>query len=78
MKINDFYSTTDLVLATVIAMNFPIELVDKKNPHKAVFIFKREEELDRLIEEFWKKQTRVEPLSFFNCMKMLKSRIYEK
>ena len=73
---NDYYSTTDLALAAAISLQFPIEAVDKTNPHKALFLFKRDEHLDQLIEIFWKKELRVDPLTYFNQLKTIKSRLY--
>jgi hypothetical protein len=77
LKSSDFYSTSDLSLASAISLWFPLEIVDKSNPSKANFIFKREEGLDKLVESFWRKELQVEPLTYFNQLKLLKSRLYE-
>ena len=75
---NNFFKTSDLALAAAISLWHPIDAIDKQNPHKAQFLFKRNEELDELIESFWRGQLKVEPQSFFNQMRTIKTRLYEK
>lgn len=76
LKVNDYYSTPDLALATVISLSYPIEVIDKQNPHKALFLFKREQGLERLIEAYWRKELTIEPQAFFGQLKNLKARLY--
>jgi len=76
LKEKDFYRTSDLALAATISLFYPIEAIDKQNPRKAYFIFKREEGLDKLIEKYWRGELRVEPKMFFNQLRVLKARLY--
>ncbi len=71
----DYYQTSDLSLATAISLFFPIEGIDKTR-HKALFLFKRSQELDLLIESFWRKELKVDPLTYFNQLKIVKARLY--
>lgn len=74
---NDFYKTSDIALcSTLCCYGYQIETIDKQNPSKAVFLIKKNEQLDSLIQEYFTHQLRVEPLSFFNYLKELKTRIY--
>jgi len=73
---NDLFSTSDLLLATVVSLHFPIEATEKTNEGKIIFYFKRSSELDKLIELFWKKQLKIEPQLLFYQLKFLKSFIY--
>ena len=75
-SLNDSYSTSDLALATTISLWHPLEAVDKTNPSKAQFLFKRDENLNQLIESFWKQELRIEPQAYFNQLKIIKSRLY--
>ncbi len=75
-KEKDFYKTSDLALAAVISLWYPIEAIDKQNPHKAQFVFKREHGLNELIESYWKSELRVEPRAYFNALRAIKSRLY--
>jgi hypothetical protein len=76
LKENDFYRTSDLALATTISLFYPIEAIDKQNPQKAYFVFKREEGLDELIEKYWKGELRIEPKTFFSQLRVIKARLY--
>lgn len=75
---NNLFETTDLALAGAIYLNYPLEALDKRNPAKVVFLFAREDGLDELVELFWKRALKVEPIQYFNSLKTIKSRIYEK
>ena len=70
------YKTADLALATVISLWHPIEAINKQNPRKAQFIFKRESELDNLVENYWQGKLKVEPKAYFNALRTLKARLY--
>lgn len=76
LSLNDYYSTPDLALAAAISLWYPIEAIDKANPSKALFLFKRDESLNQLIETFWKQELRIEPQAYFNQLKVIKSRLY--
>lgn len=73
---NNHYSTSDLALATTLSLFYPLKTIDRTNPHKAQFSFKRGEKLNQLIEAFWRKELKVDPLTYFNALKTIKSRLY--
>lgn len=72
----NFYSTSDLSLATTISLQFPIERIDRSNPRKAVFIFIRSPQLDELVEAYFRNELKISPQSFFNQLRDIKSRLY--
>lgn len=76
IKINDYYSTSDLALVATISLWFPTEAIDRTNPHKATFLFKREPDLDHLVESFWRRELKVEPQAYFSQLKAIKARLY--
>lgn len=78
LRVNDYWATSDLALATAISLFYPIEVIDRTtNPRKAQFLFKREgENLDQLIEAYWKNELKVSPLVYFNQLKIIKARLY--
>lgn len=78
LKLNDYYSTADLALASALSLFYPVEAIDRQNPHKALFIFKRDENLNQLIEAYWKGELKVNPSTYFNQLKVLKTRLYEE
>ncbi|OGC59851.1 hypothetical protein A3A70_03045 [candidate division WWE3 bacterium RIFCSPLOWO2_01_FULL_42_11] len=74
---NGYFTSSELSLcAALITLGFPLYSLDKTNPQKAVFVFKYTPDLDKTIEEFWSKQLRIEPISFFEAQRFVKSRIY--
>lgn len=78
LKLKDYYCTSDLALATAISLWYPIDAIDRQNPHKATFLFMRDEKLDELLEAYWKRELRVEPQTYFNQLKAIKARLYSE
>jgi hypothetical protein len=78
MNINDLFRTSDLALsAALVALGFCLEAVEKEYP-KSTFIFKRSEALDEAIQGFWASSLRIEPKTYFNSVKEVKSRLYSQ
>lgn len=78
LKENSFYKTADLALAAAIFLFHPIESVNKQNPRKAEFQFVKSQKLDKLIESYWKGELKVEPQAYFNALRVIKARLYDK
>lgn len=74
---NKYYSSNDLALASFLSLHFPIEALDKTNPDKTFFLFLRSEELEKLIEAYWKRKVQVNPQDYFSAIKNVKSRLYQ-
>lgn len=72
-----FFQTADLSLATTISLWHPLELIDRTDPRKSQFLFKRENHLDELVASYWKRELKIEPQAFFSQLKMIKTRLYE-
>lgn len=73
---NQVYRTSDLTLTTALSLSFPIVQIDRTDTRKAVFIFKKSEEMELFVEKYWNSEIRVEPQEFANQMKLIKTRIY--
>lgn len=78
-KLNNdaIYVSSDLGLVTAASLYFPIESIDRSDPHKTKFTFLRNKGLDDFIEVYWKKETRIEPQTYFSQLRFIKSRLYE-
>lgn len=76
LKLDDYYQTSDLALATTISLWCPVEAIDKTDPHKAIFLFKRDQNLDQIIESYWRGELKVSPAVYFNQLKAIKARLY--
>ena len=73
----DTYETYDIQCAAVLlCCNFELLSLDKTQPKKVKFIFKRKEKLDELINKFWSDQLKVKARSLLENLKILKNRIY--
>jgi hypothetical protein len=73
------FSSYDLGLAaSLVCSGFPVDYLDKSNPHKVGFFFQRIDGLDQAIQLYWADQLQVPALSYFNAIKMLKNRIYSE
>ena len=72
------YQTSDLCLASAISLFQPIEKIDKTNPKRVIFIFQKTNEVESIIEDYWNKELKVEPQSYFQQLKIIKSRIYSE
>jgi hypothetical protein len=78
IKLKDCYSTSDLALATAISLWYPLDAIDKTNPRKATFLFKKDEKFDELLESYWRRELKVEPQAYFNELKAIKTRLYSE
>lgn len=78
IKLNNYYSSSDLALATALSLFYPIDSIDRQNPHKALFLFKKDAGLEQLIEAYWRGELKVNPASYFNQLKSIKARLYSE
>lgn len=74
---NDLYRTSDLALATALSLWLPMQDIDKSNPRKAQFLFIQNDKLYELIKKYWRGKLKVEPLAYFNQLRVIKARLYE-
>ncbi len=75
---NHYFSTSDMSLATTIYyFGSKIEAIDKSDESRAIFIFPRDKELDSLIQAFWSHSLQVDPLTYCNSLKEIKTRLYQ-
>jgi hypothetical protein len=74
----ELYKTADLALVAVLLLFMPdsLDAYDRTNPRKVLFVFRRSDRLDALVDKYWKRELMVEPQDFFNQIKLAKVRIY--
>lgn len=72
----NLFASSDLALAATISIYFPVVIIDKQDPRKALFVFKRSNKLDELVDKYWNKELLVEPRTYFDSIKALKARLY--
>lgn len=73
---NKHFKTSDLCLGTTISLYFPIQKVEFQNSGKGIFVFDKNKEIDDIINRYWNGSLLVNPVEFFQQLKVLKSRIY--
>ncbi len=74
----DFLRTADLSLAAAILLFHPLEGIDRKDDRRSDFIFKRTSELDGLIERYWRREMRIDPKAYFDALRAIKARLYDR
>jgi len=72
----NYYQTSDLSLATTISLFCPIEDIDRSNPRKALFIFRKTPELEKLIDQYFRNEIKISPQTYFNQLRVVKARLY--
>jgi len=71
-----YFETSEFILGiSLLTLGFSIETLDKTNPSRIQFVFKRTKELDQAIQFFWSNELRLEPKLFHYNQKNLKNRI---
>lgn len=71
------YETKSLPLAAaILSLGIVLNSVVKGPEDKSIFVFPHTEDLDQILESFWRKELRIEPNSFWESLRFLKSRIY--
>lgn len=78
MKNNDYYQTSDIALATIVSLSFPLVRITPQSNSKSLFVFERSKELEKLIEDYWSGTLKIEPKVYFNQLKTIKTRLYSE
>jgi hypothetical protein len=71
------FATSDINLAATLSLFSPMDGIDKANPRKSIFLFKRENGLDEYISSYWRRELNVEPQALLSQLKAIKTRLYE-
>ncbi len=71
------FITYDIGLASALfTLGYDLWDVDKTNPQKSKFIFRRDEHIDKMIYEYWDNKLTLPARSLLDNQKMLKNRLY--
>ncbi|MBM2820827.1 MAG: hypothetical protein HW405_587 [Candidatus Berkelbacteria bacterium] len=77
-KENICFKTADLALASAINLFQPLESLDRTDSRKVLFIFPNNEQTEKIVDSYWKRQLKVEPLDYFNSLRSIKARLHER
>lgn len=73
------YKTYDLgVSAALLCEDFELFSVEKENPRKALFVFKREDEIEETANRYFSDRLEVKARSYFDHLKALKNKLYSE
>lgn len=76
---DEVYATYDLGCATaLVTADFTLLALDKINPRKVQFIFRREVGIEKIVDDYWADRLTIKARAFFDNTKMLKNRIYSE
>jgi len=72
-----FFYTYDLGCAAALsASDYELVSLDKSNPQKVMFIYKKEPGIVRVVDSYWADKLDLKARKYFESVKMLKNRIY--
>ena len=73
----EYLKSSDISLISAACCHgYQILNIEKQNPKRAVFVIKKDSKLDDLIRSYFSHELKVDPLSFFNYLKEIKTQIY--
>jgi hypothetical protein len=77
LKDNEKFITFDIGLAAaVVTLGYDLWDVDNTNQKKSKFIFRRDEHIDKMVQEYWDNKLLLPARSLLDNQKMLKNRLY--
>lgn len=82
IPINDpsmVFTTYDLGVSTaLLCAGFELLSLDKENPRKALFVFKKVESIEDVANRYFSDRLEVKARSFFDHLKALKNKLYSE
>lgn len=75
----EYFQTADLGLATALCCRgYELITLDKQDPRKVSFIFKREIGIEQDTDDYWADRLEIKGRTYFDNLRTLKNRIYSK
>ena len=71
------FTTYDIGVSTaLLCADFELLMVEKDNPKKALFVFRREVGIEETVDKYFADRLEVKARSFFDHLKALKNKLY--
>ena len=71
------FTTYDLGVSTaLLCADFELLMVEKDNPKKALFVFRKEVGIEEVVDKYFSDRLEVKARSFFDHLKALKNKLY--
>jgi hypothetical protein len=75
----EYFQTEDLALATsLVCRKYTLIALDKQNPHKVSFYFRRQVGIEEDIDSHWNGRLEVKSITYFDTLRTLKNRLHAK
>lgn len=75
---NKYFQSSDLsLIAALQIFGYQIKKIERNDSGKAIFLVQPDDKLSGLVQDFWSRNLKVEPLRYFESLKVVKSRIYQ-
>ncbi len=72
-----YWSSFDIgVSSCLVSQNFPLLNINRDNPKKVKFVFKRTKKLEATVDEYFADKLLLNPRTLLDSQKLLKNRIY--
>lgn len=82
VPINDptlIFTTYDLGVSTaLLCLGFEILSIEKQNPKKALFVFKKEDGIEDFANQYFSDRLELRARSYFDHLKALKNQLYSE
>ncbi len=79
IPLEESMQVSDLGCAAALATaGFELVALDRQNPRKIVFVFRRKTDILKVADEYWADHLKIKARAFFDNIKMLKNRIYSE
>ena len=73
------FSTYDLgVSAALLCLGYKLIRLDRDDPRKALFVFRKDIDIDAYANQYFSDQLKVKARSFFDSIKALKNKLYSE
>lgn len=73
------FSTYDLgVSAALLCLGYKLIRLDRDDPRKALFVFRKDADIDIYANQYFSDQLKVKARSFFDSIKALKNKLYSE
>ena len=73
----EYFQSQDLGLATALcSRGYNLITLDKQDPRKVSFIFKREIGIEQDTDDYWTDRLEIKARAYFDNLRTLKNRIY--
>ncbi|MSU44949.1 hypothetical protein EXS45_02105 [Candidatus Nomurabacteria bacterium] len=74
-----YWATFDLGCSSaLISAGFELVSLEKSNPSKVQFIFLKNNNIEKVVADYWANRLEVKARTFFDNTKMIKNRLYSE